>query len=108
MQSSLAVLNKVCVYTFCATTLQVHSCWLQVQYRMHPLIAEFPNQHIYKGRLIDGIGASDRSPPPGFLCTSNERPVLLIDLGESDLRPVFLCWIKSYLKYKPLQERIAS
>jgi regulator of nonsense transcripts 1 len=33
---------------------------LAVQYRMHPAIAVWPNQHFYLGRLMDGVSAADR------------------------------------------------
>jgi hypothetical protein len=39
---------------------------LTVQYRMHPLLREFPSSHFYGGHLVDGVGAAERAPPAGF------------------------------------------
>ena len=33
---------------------------LDTQYRMHPLIAEYPSAHFYSGLLRSGIAAQDR------------------------------------------------
>ena len=33
---------------------------LEVQYRMHPAIAEFPSNYFYEGSLINGVRAEDR------------------------------------------------
>ena len=33
---------------------------LKEQRRMHPVLAEFPNQYFYEGKLINGISAKDR------------------------------------------------
>ncbi|MEW5315263.1 MAG: hypothetical protein WDW38_006705 [Sanguina aurantia] len=64
--------------------LQVPSFLLGVQYRMHPQIAAFSNLHIYGGQLRDGVTASERKPPPGFLCTSEARPFLLVDVDDQE------------------------
>ncbi len=37
---------------------------LQVQYRMHPSLADFPNRHFYRGLLLNGVDAADRLSPP--------------------------------------------
>lgn len=39
---------------------------LNVQYRMHPQISNFPSVHFYFKRLLDGIGAAERPLPKGF------------------------------------------
>jgi hypothetical protein len=41
---------------------------LDMQYRMHPLIAEFPSAQFYEGRLKTGIAAHERPLPQGALC----------------------------------------
>lgn len=42
---------------------------LDMQYRMHPLIAEYPSALFYKGKLKTGISAEER-PLPSGLCAS--------------------------------------
>lgn len=39
---------------------------LNVQFRMHPLLRQWPSQAFYKGQLCDGVDASERLPPPGL------------------------------------------
>ncbi|MEW5315268.1 MAG: hypothetical protein WDW38_006710 [Sanguina aurantia] len=64
--------------------LQVPSFLLDVQYRMHPLISAFPNRHIYGGKLKDGVKASERKPPRGFMWTGNAQPVLLANVADKE------------------------
>ena len=40
---------------------------LDTQYRMHPLIADYPSRQFYQGLLHSGIGAQDRRLPKGRL-----------------------------------------
>jgi hypothetical protein len=37
-----------------------------LQYRMHPAISQFPSDLFYGGRIMDGIDATKRPPPPGI------------------------------------------
>lgn len=39
---------------------------LDMQYRMHPLIAEYPSALFYSGKLKTGISAEERPLPQGF------------------------------------------
>lgn len=39
---------------------------LTTQYRMHPLIAEWPSKAFYGGRLVSGVSVKERIPPPGI------------------------------------------
>lgn len=47
---------------------------LDMQYRMHPAIAEFPSAQFYAGRLRTGIAAAERPLPQGGVL----RPLALI------------------------------
>lgn len=38
-------------------------CWLQVQYRMHPALSQFPSDAFYEGSLQNGVGATERAAP---------------------------------------------
>lgn len=55
-----------CVYGLRCTLAPMKPVLLQTQFRMHPLISEWPNQTFYKGMLLDGVSLSDRVPPQGF------------------------------------------
>ncbi|KAK3269061.1 hypothetical protein CYMTET_22473, partial [Cymbomonas tetramitiformis] len=57
---------------------------LEVQYRMHPAIAEFPSRHFYASRLANGVSAEDRPAPRGFDWPRAEWPVCFICVGGSD------------------------
>ncbi|CAK9077139.1 Isocitrate lyase (ICL) (Isocitrase) (Isocitratsysase) [Durusdinium trenchii] len=64
---------------------------LNEQRRMHPSIAEFPNQHFYQGRVRDEVPArppircvGKRTPP--FLTLEDALRVMLIDCGMDEER----------------------
>lgn len=40
---------------------------LDVQYRMHPLIADLPSKMFYSGLLMSGVNAAERPLPRGAL-----------------------------------------
>jgi regulator of nonsense transcripts 1 len=44
------------------------SLLLEIQYRMHPVIAEFPSQLFYAGRVRSGVKAADRPPIRVSIC----------------------------------------
>ena len=54
----------------------VQHCLLTVQYRMHPLLREWPSATFYNGQLTDGISADERPTPPGFPSAS---PLAFLD-----------------------------
>merc|ERR1719277_964963 len=39
---------------------------LKVQFRMHPLISEWPSRRFYEGQLRNGVSAEERLPMPGL------------------------------------------
>ncbi|CAM9930106.1 unnamed protein product, partial [Heterosigma akashiwo] len=50
---------------------------LQIQYRMHPCLAEFPNYMFYDGLLQDGVGADERRLSRlGFPWPQPDKPML--------------------------------
>ena len=58
---------------------------LNTQYRMHPAISLFPNERFYKGKLIDGVEASERPNPAGLLWNDWEVPIVFLPVegGET-------------------------
>ena len=57
---------------------------LEVQYRMHPCLRDFPSGRFYDGRLSDGINAEDRIPPAGFMWPDWDNPVAFIPIDGSE------------------------
>ncbi len=38
---------------------------LDVQYRMHPVLAAFSSARFYEGRVRSGVSGADKKPPAG-------------------------------------------
>jgi regulator of nonsense transcripts 1 len=55
---------------------------LKSQYRMHPMISEFPNSYWYK-EVSDAITEKDRPLPTGFEWPNVKVPVCFVDLTDS-------------------------
>ena len=68
-------------------TLGIESHLLQVQYRMHPSISEFPSQEFYGGKVSTGISESSRPP---IRCHSQEdegfNPVSFVHCDDLERR----------------------
>ncbi|KAK9810079.1 hypothetical protein WJX72_004466 [[Myrmecia] bisecta] len=60
---------------------------LQVQYRMHPSLSEFPSNMFYEGTLQNGITQSERRHPgAAFPWPQPERPMLFyVQLGQEEI-----------------------
>ena len=56
----------------------LNSIMLTTQYRMHPILREFPSARFYDNRLEDGCEASQRPPPAGFLWPDWDRPMAFV------------------------------
>jgi hypothetical protein len=57
---------------------------LNSQYRMHPLISEFPSAHFYHGQIKDAISASKRPLPKGFPWKDN-KPLILLHVNGKEI-----------------------
>ena len=51
---------------------------LNVQYRMHPIIALFASRHFYDGRLNNGVSSEERRAPMGFSWPNKNKPVVFL------------------------------
>jgi regulator of nonsense transcripts 1 len=53
---------------------------LEIQYRMHPELSEFPSREFYEGRLRNGVTAKERTPwAPVFPWPNKSVPLALVD-----------------------------
>lgn len=60
---------------------------VQVQYRMHPCLSEFPSNTFYEGTLQNGAGAGDRSDSlPAFPWPKPDKPMMFwVQLGAEEI-----------------------
>ena len=58
----------------------LQSTMLTTQYRMHPILREFPSARFYENRLDDGCTADQRPPPAGFLWPDWDHPMAFIPI----------------------------
>ena len=64
------------------------STMLTTQYRMHPVIREWPSERFYGGRLEDGVTAEERVAPAGFVWPDWDAPVAFVPVeGSEDTSP---------------------
>ena len=73
-QSLFERLNKCGVSTQMLTT----------QYRMHPIIREFPSARFYDNLLDDGCSKQQRQPPAGLLWPDWDNPLAFIPVDGSE------------------------
>ena len=57
---------------------------LKTQYRMHPVIAEFSSARYYDNQLENGVEASERPAPAGFLWPDWDAPVAFIPIDGAE------------------------
>ena len=58
---------------------------LEVQYRMHPSIRDFPSGRFYDGRLQDGGEALTRNAPAGVAWPDWENPVAFVPVDGAEI-----------------------
>jgi len=66
--------------------LQLRPIRLQVQYRMHPCLSEFPSNTFYEGTLQNGITAAERTAAIDFPWPDPSRPMFFYTcLGQEEV-----------------------
>lgn len=79
VSSDLATKAGMCLSLFERLAIAgVQTAMLAVQYRMHPIISEFPRNHFYAGELADGISGQNRPAPEGFAWPDPLHPLALV------------------------------
>ncbi|HIF16209.1 MAG TPA: hypothetical protein EYQ85_03035 [Candidatus Poseidoniales archaeon] len=58
---------------------------LEMQYRMHPTIRDFPSGRFYEGRLEDGESAKQRTAPAGINWPDWENPVAFVPIEGAEI-----------------------
>jgi len=58
---------------------------LEIQYRMHPTIRDFPSGRFYDGRLEDGADALSRTAPAGVSWPDWDNPVAFIPVEGAEI-----------------------
>ena len=61
------------------------SFFLDLQYRMHPILAEFPSTNFYCGNLKSGVSPSERALPNELERILN-HPLIFVDTSANDQR----------------------
>ena len=67
---------------FVALGLRPHL--LDLQFRMHPKIAQFSSQHFYGGLLKTGVAATERRLPDGFLWPNPTLGVAFVPVAAEE------------------------
>jgi superfamily I DNA and/or RNA helicase len=63
----------------------IKSHMLTVQYRMHPVLREFPSARFYEDKLEDGCSAEERPAPAGVLWPDWDHPFAFIPITGSEI-----------------------
>jgi len=59
---------------------------LQVQYRMHPCLSEFPSNMFYEGSLQNGVSAAERRSRVPFPWPQPQRPMMFyVQMGKEEI-----------------------
>lgn len=59
---------------------------LDVQYRMHPALADFPSRWSYNGLLRSGVTGRERAPPGGIRWPDSRAPVAFLPVEGREVR----------------------
>jgi superfamily I DNA and/or RNA helicase len=62
-----------------------YSVLLNIQYRMHPAIADFPNRHFYSGLIKNGVTAADRKSHVDYF---RRYPVSFINTESTEVEEI--------------------
>ena len=62
---------------------------LNTQYRMHPVIREFPSMRFYDNKLLDGAGLENRDTPAGFIWPDWDAPVAFVPVTGHETQDEF-------------------
>ena len=62
---------------------------LNTQYRMHPVIREFPSMRFYENKLLDGEGLENRDTPAGFIWPDWDSPVAFVPVTGHETQDEF-------------------
>ena len=62
----------------------LESCMLTTQYRMHPVLREFPSARFYQNRLEDGCASAERPAPAGFLWPDWDKPMAFVPIEGAE------------------------
>eukprot|EP01064_Diplonema_japonicum_P039390 TRINITY_DN9858_c0_g2_i3.p1 TRINITY_DN9858_c0_g2~~TRINITY_DN9858_c0_g2_i3.p1 ORF type:complete len:1820 (+),score=296.27 TRINITY_DN9858_c0_g2_i3:167-5461(+) len=65
-------------------TAGVQPSLLAVQYRMHPVLAAYPSDAMYEGKVTSGVDCSERPPPHGFQWPVQELPICFVPVNGTD------------------------
>jgi hypothetical protein len=63
---------------------------LNIQYRMHPMIAAWPSCQFYHGNLLSGVSSDMRPPARGFIWPQPDIPVAFVPNGSCEVGKRFI------------------
>lgn len=75
--------QELCKTTFSRLRLAGETVYLlDIQYRMHPAIAEFPAREFYEQQLKNGVSEQERRDPQGFCWPKAGRPLAFVEMAN--------------------------